>query len=582
VINGPFLPDSTLPYTFTTASDMSTAKVYSFMAFTELDYDDTLANDAKTMPVEVFGYTPIDLGDDVAIRALDYTIDAGAAYDSYLWLDSSTAQTLQVDTSGLYWLTVKQGSMCENTDTLQVTFIIPDMGIEQLSNPSDGCGLSAQEQLEFYAKNVGTDTLYTSDSLFVSYQFEGGSWIADTLYVDRTIVPGDSLLYVSDSTMDLSSVGSYLFAVNVNFKEDLILDNNHLDQSVEVFSSPQISLGEDRVVNGRSLALDAGSGFVDYLWQDGSGEQLYVAEFENQSVDSMYAVMATDMHGCLASDTVKISFDLWDVGVSSMSSPQTACLLSDREELRLYVTNYGTNPIVDEQVNIVYSVNGGNLVTAQYTLSQELNPGDSTEYLLGSSFDFSSVGDHSVVAYTMYGNDGDDSNDTLDVLISHLGVPQPNLGGDNDSLRTAALPLTLDAGIGYLSYEWNGFAGDQTFEATDYGWYVVEVMSPEGCAGRDSVYLMDPTGIKDFQLEGNLSVYPVPASRILHIKYEQEQMENLHLEVFDPAGREILIRPYSNTREIQDVINVSEMTRGVYYLRLRTDDRQIIKRIILN
>jgi hypothetical protein len=110
---------------------------------------------------------------------------------------------------------------------------------------------------------------------------------------------------------------------------------------------------------------------------------------------------------------------------ASMSSPNKACLLTDREELRLYVTNYGTNPIVDEQVNIIYSVNGGNLVTAQYTLSQALNPGDSTEYLLGSSFDFSSVGDQSVVAYTMYGNDGDDSNDTLDVLISHLELFDP-------------------------------------------------------------------------------------------------------------------------------------------------------------
>ena len=167
--------------------------------------------------------------------------------------------------------------MCENTDTLQVTFIIPDMGIEKLSNPTDGCGLSSQEHLEFYAVNVGTDTLYANDSLFISYQFEGGAWIDDTLYVDRTIVPGDSILYSSDSTMDVSAIGSYQFAVMVNFKEDLILGNNQLDQTVEVFSSPVISLGDDQVVNAWSLALDAGSGFVSYSWPDGSGDQIFLA-----------------------------------------------------------------------------------------------------------------------------------------------------------------------------------------------------------------------------------------------------------------------------------------------------------------
>ena len=107
-------------------------------------------------------------------------------------------------------------------------------------------------------------------------------------------------------------------------------------------------------------------------------------------------------------------------------------------------------------------------------------------------------------------------------------------------------------------------------------------MNPEGCVGGDSVYLMEPTGIEDFQLEGEFRLYPIPASRILHIEYVQENAENLKLEMFDPAGREILIRPYPNTNEIKDAINVSEMTRGVYYLRLRSDERQIIKRIILN
>lgn len=581
VLSSRVLPDSTFEYNFATASDMSEIRLYSFTAYTELEYDDTLANDAMTVPVEVLGYTPVDLGEDIAIRAFDYTIDAGSGYDTYLWLDGSSDQTLVVDTTGLYWVTVKQDNMCENTDTLLVTFIIPDMGIERLSNPSDGCGLSTAESLEFYAVNVGTDTLYANDSLFISYQFEGGSWIEDTLLVDRLIEPGDSILYSSDSTVDVSVIGTYDFSVELSLKEDLILENNQLNQTVQVFASPVISLGGDRVVNARSFVLDAGAGFVSYVWQDWPGEQQYVVEIGNQSPDSLYRVRATDVHGCMASDEVMISFDLWDVGVSSMASPETSCLLSEREDLRLYVTNFGSNPIVDEQVNIVYRVDGGTLVTAQYTLSQVLNPGDSTEYLLGTSFDFSAQGDHSIVAYSAYGNDGDSFNDTLDVVVTHLGLPAPELGGQNDTLGTA-LPLTLDAGEGFVSYQWNGEDGNRTYDAAQYGWYKLEVTDPDGCFSGDSVYLNPATGVEDFQLEGKLKVYPIPASRVLFIEYSGEASEDLTLELIDATGREILIRPYPQTTEIKERLLVGEMNRGIYYLRLRSEERQMVKRIVLN
>jgi len=580
-VPGPFLPDSSFVYTFSTSSDMSVAKTYIISAFTELAFDDTITNDQMQMNVEVFGYTPIDLGADTAIRAFDYTVDAGAGYDSYMWLDSSTQQTLLVDTTGQYWVTVKQGSMCENTDTVQVTFIIPDIGIERLSNPTDACGFSATEHVEFYIMNVGTDTLYSSDSVFVSYQFEGGALMYDTLYVDRTVGPGDSILFSSDSTVDVSGIGSYDFSVGISFSEDMLPGNDSLDQSIEIYGSPSVDLGTDQVVNSRTHSLDAGAGFAAYVWQDGSADQLFLVEFENQTLDSSYWVNVVDIHGCEAADTVKISFDLWDVGVTSMASPGTACSLTDREELRLFVTNFGTHPIVDEQVNIVYSVDGGNLRTAQYTISQVLNPGDSIEYLLGSSFDFSGVGNHSVNAYTMYGKDNDPFNDTLDVTVTHLGVPQPELGGENDSLRTS-LPLTLDGGAGYIAYEWNGFAGDQTYEATDYGWYVLEVMNSEGCTGGDSVYLMDPTGIEDFRLEGELKVYPIPSSQVLHVDYRGQDVDKLILEIFDPSGRKIHIQEFTNAADIKESIDVTGIATGVYYLRLRTDQKHLLRKIVID
>ncbi|MCK4750295.1 MAG: T9SS type A sorting domain-containing protein, partial [Bacteroidales bacterium] len=318
-----------------------------------------------------------------------------------------------------------------------------------------------------------------------------------------------------------------------------------------------------------------------YVWLDGSVDQQFVVEYENQTPDSTYAVTVTDANGCKASDEVKISFDLWDVGISSIQSPRSACTLSDQEQLRLFVKNFGTKPIVDERISVNARVDGGLQTKVLQRIIQLLNPGDSIEFLFASTFDLSGKGDHRVMAYSVYGQDEDPLNDTVDVIITHFGIPEPELGGENDTLGTS-LPLTLDAGAGYISYLWNGVDGGQTYEANGYGWYTVEVISPEGCTGKDSVNLTPHTGIEDIILPGELKVYPVPASRFLNIEYRYNEAESLFLDIFDSLGRKILIKQFSNATEITETVDVTGMAKGVYYLRLRSDERQLIRQITIH
>lgn len=580
ILSAVVYPDSSFEYSFSTASDMSAIKTYTVLAYTELDYDNDLSNDDFQVNVEVFGYTPVDLGGDTVIRAFSYAIDAGAGNDSYLWQDGSDLQTLLIDTTGQYYVTVQQGSMCANSDTVHISMLIPDIGLNGLFRPANGCGLSSAEQVEFYIQNEGTDTLYSSDSIFITYEVNAGTLVYDTLFVDRMVVPGDSILFSSAGTVDMELIGSYQFLVDLSYQKDLVPGNNHLDQTVEVFAAPAVSLGSDQVVNAKTDTLDAGSGFISYLWQDGSTSQVFVVEFENQSPDSIYSVLVTDINGCSAYAEVKISFDLWDIGVSSISNPTSACFLSDQEELLLYVKNSGTHAIVDEQISVVHSVDGSNPVTGLYTISILLNPGDSLELLLGTEFDFSSVGDHTVSAYTVYAKDNDPLNNRLDAIITNMGA-QPDLGGVNDTLRTG-LPVTLDAGPGYLSYQWNGVPGTQTYEASAYGWYLVEVVSSDGCNGSDSIYLRTVTGIEDRLLPGTLNVYPVPADQFLNIEYNYSKVETLHLDLFDSMGRKILTKKFSEVMEIRETIHVNELAQGMYYLRLRSGERQLQRQIVIH
>ena len=581
VVIEPVLPDSAFTYSFTASCDMSEVRSYVVSAFTDLAYDNARDNDTLTAEVEVFGYTPIDLGNDTVVRALEYTIDAGAGYDTYLWPDGSTGQTLVIDSTGIYWVTVKQGTRCENTDSILVTLLVPDVAIERLSNPVDACGYSTTEQLEAYILNTGSDTLLLGETVSVAYQFDGDPMVFDELVVNRNVVPGDSILFSSAGTVDPSIPGTYDISVEITYSRDLIPGNNALDQTIEVYGYPEVSLGEDQVLNTKTYLLDPGAGYVTYTWHDGSTDQQFTVEYENQTPDSLYRVTVSDENGCEASDEVKIGFDLWDVAISSILNPVSGCNLTDQEQLRIFVRNFGTHTILDERISLVASVDGDLPTTVQRRVSLPLNPGDSLEFPLGTTFDFSEKGDHSIAAYTIYDKDDDPENDTVDVTISHLGLPLPGLGGSNDSLGTY-LPHTLDAGPGFVSYTWNGEAGSQTYEADHYGWYVLELVDPVGCEGVDSVYLFHPTGMTDIMLPGELRLYPVPASHTLYLEYTCRDAEKLFLEIYDARGREIMIKQYDHAREITETIDVTSFSRGMYIFRLRSRDRQLIRHVVIN
>ena len=69
-----------------------------------------------------------------------------------------------------------------------------------------------------------------------------------------------------------------------------------------VKNSPSINLGNDRdVCFGDSILLNAGSGFVQYLWNNGSDQpQIWINSIGNYSVKAVYS------NGCISTDSLNI------------------------------------------------------------------------------------------------------------------------------------------------------------------------------------------------------------------------------------------------------------------------------------
>ena len=169
-------------------------------------------------------------------------LDAGADFDAYQWSDNSTNQTLEVTNAGIYAVTVTNAVGCKSGDAVTVVF-----------NPT-----SASEQSFGVCPGEVVD------------------------YNGTILMAGDTVQFVLTNAFGCDSV---------------------LTISAFEFTPVQVNLGEDvTITEPETATLDAGSGFVAYLWSDGStGQTLTVAE------TGTYSVTTTDVNGCQTTDEIVVT-----------------------------------------------------------------------------------------------------------------------------------------------------------------------------------------------------------------------------------------------------------------------------------
>jgi len=115
----------------------------------------------------VFPEPMIYLGNDTIIESgTDITLDAGSGYSTYLWNTGETSQTMQVSSTGNYWVTVTDGNGCESSDTLQVLVTVNvqpyvlSEGVLIYPNPTHSSlsiSFMNDKQEEIYLRLIGDD-----------------------------------------------------------------------------------------------------------------------------------------------------------------------------------------------------------------------------------------------------------------------------------------------------------------------------------------------------------------------------------------------------------------------------------------
>jgi gliding motility-associated-like protein len=274
---------------------------------------------------------PVINGHHVFCTGFSDMLDAGPGYAAYLWDGGSVNQKLDVTASGTYHVTVTEASGCTGTASFDVT--------EQASlSPTitgtlefcEGLGtvLDAGPGYVSYTWSTGDtgQTIAVMDGNnygVVVTDIDGcsGSTNVTTIeHLNPNVMIGGSTTYCIGGSTILDAGGGYASYVwSDNSTGQTITVGTPGTYSVDVidpFGCPgsasvmidvstslhPVIAGSQTFCENGNTTLNAGSGFLSYLWSDGSTNQNLVV-----NVAGNYAVTVSNGPGCSGADTVTVA-----------------------------------------------------------------------------------------------------------------------------------------------------------------------------------------------------------------------------------------------------------------------------------
>jgi len=220
--------------------------------------------------------TPVITGATSACQGQNITLDAGS-YSGYLWSNGATAQTINVNNSGTYSVTVSINGGCTGSASQQIT-------INPLPTPSINGTL---------AICAGLSTQLSSNGNYSSYQWSTGA-SGNSI---TAATPGNYALTVTDNN---GCVGNTSVQLN-NYP----LPTPTLPASVSICA-------------GDSASITPGN-YSNYVWSNGqTSPSIYI------NTSGTYTVEVTDINGCKNNDTTNLTVN--NLPLPIISGPATTCV----------------------------------------------------------------------------------------------------------------------------------------------------------------------------------------------------------------------------------------------------------------
>jgi len=86
-------------------------------------------------------------------------------------------------------------------------------------------------------------------------------------------------------------------------------------------------------------------------------------------------------------------------------------------------------------------------------------------------------------------------------------------------------------------------------------------------------------GLEESKVQNStFSIYPNPANNSITINYTGDLSQKTNIAIYNYLGQEIM---QSNLQSKTSTINVSDITNGIYFVRVRTNKTQQVERLVI-
>lgn len=409
----------------------------------------------------------VDLGNDTLICTGDTLVLAPGAFTTYLWSDTSAADTLAITTAGQYAVTVTNGCGFA-IDTIEVTLAplpTPDLGNDSTVCAGGSVVFTPGTYPGYVWQDNSTNPTFSASvtgQISVTVTDTNGCQAADTALLTVNPLPvvnitGNLSACAGDSTQldagpgftayNWSNGGTNqtIFASTAGPYTVTVTDANGCQNSatvnVTINSLPVVGLGLDiSVCAGTPVTLNASNLFTAYLWQDASTNQTF-----SPTVTGTYSVTVTDGNGCQDSDTIIVTFN--------------------------------PNPVVDLGPDQAVCIGQSATFTTGFPGSWSYAWQDGS---FNQSYIATTAGNYSV---TVTDPNGCVGNDNANLVVNPL--PTPDLGPDFQ-LCAGNVQISPSGGP-YNLYQWQDASTNPTFNVPGPGTYSVTVTDGNGCENSDNV-----------------------------------------------------------------------------------------------
>lgn len=423
----------------------------------------------------------VNLGNDTSSCAtINIIVDAQNPGATYLWSSGATSQTINVVSTGVYFVDVTNTDNCTTRDSLEVIGATSNLTVD-LGPDSTFCGNI------FYTRNAGNPGS--------TYEWNTGE---------------------STQSINIASAGEY--HVKVTSSANCIATDTIV---IKQGSPVTVDLGvTQNICTGEAVILDAGNPGATYLWNDGSTGQTLTAFLAGN-----YSVAVTNSDNCTDYDDVDLN--VGDIPVIQMnnstniacpgdtvyvttgnttdnhlwsngSTKDTAMITSNHDVLTVTLTNAlgCTNtgaalPVTFSNVSvdlndIHYHCSGATTIINPNSIDPNFvynwdTPGGTQ----GGGLSTSTDGQHVVTALLDIGNKFCEAKDST-TLVS-LDYPSLEVIGDTNACEGDYIVIEA---ISSDDITWsNGSAGSQnTVTVTDtYFAYASKTSNGKTCATADSI-----------------------------------------------------------------------------------------------